>query len=339
MRRAFSLLSLLSIVGCENDYNVARNEHTDVFLQEPVNEVDILWVIDDSVSMSQEQERVSNAFETFISSIADANIDFHLGVITTDMDTDNPNRGELVGKPKVITGEDDYVKLFRDRVTVGTEGADQEKGLSAALRAVTEPMVSGANAGFLRPDAHLSIIFVSDENDCSDGDALAGQPGSSCYDQRDKLLPVADFVQDFKDLKDGTEARVLASAIVGPEVAAGCSDSWPGARYWSVADGTGGIIGDICETDYSGLMGELGLEASGILSTFSLTYAAVEETIVVLVGEEEIPKDAAAGWTYDAEYWIVRFDGSYVPPRGTTISITYEVLNGGSRPDEATTTE
>ena len=86
-------------------------------------------------------------------------------------------------------------------------------------------------------------------------------------------------------------------------------------------------------------MEELGLEASGILSTFALSNAAVEETIVVLVGEEVIPKDAATGWTYDPEYWIVRFDGSYVPPRGTTISITYEVLNGGTRPDEATTTE
>ena len=44
----------------------------------------------------------------------------------------------------------------------------------------------------------------------------------------------------------------------------------------------GGIVGDICETDYSGLMEELGLEASGILSTFALSNAAVEETIQVL---------------------------------------------------------
>ena len=164
-------LLTLSLLACDQENTYTRLSATDVFQQEPISEVDILFVIDNSVSMQGEQERVASGFEAFITSMTDSNIDFHIGVVNTDMDADNGDRGKLLGDPNYLTNEDDYVKLFKQRIKVGTEGSDKEKGLSAALRAVTEPLASGANYGFMRPEATLSIIFVADENDCSDNDA------------------------------------------------------------------------------------------------------------------------------------------------------------------------
>ena len=61
---------------------------------------------------------------------------------------------------------------------VGTRGFGYEAGLAAAAMALSPEMTGGAdttvdqrdeypNAGFLRSDADTSVIFVSDENDCS----------------------------------------------------------------------------------------------------------------------------------------------------------------------------
>jgi len=319
---------ILLLAACQSDQNIARNSHTDVFMQEPASEVDILWVIDNSNSMAEEQARVADGFESFITNIEETNIDFQLGVITTDMDLDNPQRGQLLGNPRVLTPDDNYVQKFKNLVQVGTDGSDKEKGLSAALEALTEPMVSGDNLGFLRDDAVLSIIFVSDENDCSDDEALANQPSTSCYEESERLIPITDFIYNFRGIKGPGGQRVIGSAIVGPKVADGCDGSWPGHRYSALAEGLGGQVGNICDGDYGGLMYDLGLAVSGELDTFQLSYAAVIETLEVYVDDDLIEEDPDDGWTYDSEYWILRFDGDFVPPRGAQVSVTYEVASG-----------
>ncbi len=319
---------VLLLAACQSDQNISRNTHTDVFWQEPASAVDILWVIDDSNSMAEEQARVADGFESFILSIEETNIDFQLGVITTDMDLDNEQRAQLMGNPRVLTADDNYVQQFKNLVQVGTDGSDKEKGLSAALEALSEPMISGDNIGFLRDDAILSIIFVSDENDCSDDEALSGEPSTACYEEAERLIPITEFIYNFRGLKGPSGMRVLASAIIGPKVADGCEGSWPGHRYAALAEGLGGKVGNICDDDYGGLMYDLGLAVSGELSTFQLSYAAVIDSIEVYVDDDLIEEDPDEGWTYDSEYWILRFDGDYVPERGTQVSVAYEVASG-----------
>ncbi len=319
-------LLLAMSLGCTPDNQISRNTYTDVFLQEPASEVDILWVIDNSNSMAEEQERVAQGFESFIENVENTNIDFHLGVVTTDMDLDNPQRGVLVGDTPVLTADDNYVEQFKRMVRVGTDGSDKEKGLSAALEALTEPMVSGPNSGFLRADAILSIVYVSDENDCSDNGALGEADSSACYDQQQKLIPVLDFITGFRGVKGAGGPRVLASAIVGPNVNQGCQDSWPGHRYTALAEGLGGQVGNICDSDYDELMYDLGLAVSGSLDTFQLTYAAIPDSIVLWIDDQDVTQSSS--WSYDEEYWFIRFDDGSVPERGTTLSIEYEIAGG-----------
>jgi hypothetical protein len=69
--------------------------------------VDILWVIDNSGSMCQEQKAIRDNFTTFIDQIASQNIDFQIGVTTTDM-SDNIDMvarpGYLQAMPQPVPG-------------------------------------------------------------------------------------------------------------------------------------------------------------------------------------------------------------------------------------------
>lgn len=65
----------------------------EVFFQENANrsKVDILWVVDNSGSMKNEQEALANNFEIFINDFIDRNLDFNMAVTTT---------GKIIGNSK-----------------------------------------------------------------------------------------------------------------------------------------------------------------------------------------------------------------------------------------------
>ncbi len=342
MSRFVSVLLLVPLLGCGIENETERRNQTDTFYQEPPADVDILWVVDNSPSMQQEQEEVGRRFAEFIGHLEDTNIDFHIGVITTDMDADNEGAAVLLGDPPVITPDvEDFEFVFNERVQVGIDGSDMEKGLEAAYEALTEPMISDANDGFLRRDAVLSIIFVSDENDCSDRGAYPESAGGmACYDEASKLVPVRDFVNDFRAMKDDA-SDVILSAIVGPDIAENCEDTVPGTRYRAVAENTGGVEGNICEEDFTEIMDMMGLSVSGVRSSFELSYAPVEDTLEVYVGDTEeddeeydlVPGDSLNGWTYDPETNFITFNGDSVPPRGSVINVLYDVGGVFEAPD------
>ncbi|MDG1479680.1 MAG: hypothetical protein P8R54_08815 [Myxococcota bacterium] len=339
-----AVVALLGTTGCKSDNEVVRRSQLDTFYQSATDMVDILWVIDNSLSMSDEQAEVASKFGEFIESIEATGLDFHVGVITTDMESTEIGRGQLLGDPTYLTrDDDDYIAAFQDRIQVGIQGSDREKGLDAAITALTEPIVSSSNAGFLRDGAVLSIIFVSDENDCTDRGALDGyDEATACYEYSEDLVPIFDLIEEYDAIKPD-EDRTLISAIVGPEITENCGGAVPGFRYQTMADAFGGITGNICQSSFSDIMERLGLQASGMLSSFQLTYFAVEDTLEVYINDTSVPgeqveldgetwvqisEDTTNGWSYDETYALIYFHGDAVPPREATIKVDYEVIPG-----------
>ncbi len=323
------LSGLVALVACVSENDVVELSGSDTWYQEPTNQVDILWVVDDSHSMAEEQDSLAAGFADFIEEIEATGTDFQLGVVTTSLEATDPNRGHLLGDPAVITQDDDYVNLFRDRVHVGTTGSDKEKGLEAATFALSPTMTTGANAGFLRSDAFLVIVIVSDENDCSDEFALEGMPAQACYDNENLLVPVAEFVSDLRALKTDP-SMVQVGTIVGPEASEGCTTAVPGFRYHQFAALMGGINGTICDADYAGVMYDLGLNATGVRSTFLLSSGAKDGTLEVFVDEVPVAEDVTMqnGWTYDATTLYLTFWGDAIPPRGSTVVANYVIQSG-----------
>ena len=57
-------------LGC-SDHQVNQVDTTDTFLQEKTSGADILWIIDDSISMADEQTLVAEGFRSFITALVD----------------------------------------------------------------------------------------------------------------------------------------------------------------------------------------------------------------------------------------------------------------------------
>ncbi|MFT7624059.1 MAG: hypothetical protein ACI9WU_003245 [Myxococcota bacterium] len=115
---------------------------------------------------------------------------------------------------------------------IGVVGAEQhnnanlEQGLNAAIYALDKEGINAMQAKqFLRDDAYLVIVFVSDEDDCSvdDNMELKKEQYGTCTCQPDstqggKLRPVNEAVNRIKALKNDP-GRVLVAAIVGDSTA------------------------------------------------------------------------------------------------------------------------
>lgn len=172
----------------------------------PVATIDVLFVVDNSASMSQEQEVLARALPDFLRSLytqAEAQgvaADVHVGVTTTDLGTEGytvttcreptgGDRGCLQSVPSPLfagcdptyptylsrtsaDGEaypiDELADDFACLATLGTAGCGFEQQLGAARRALGEDAApGGCNDGFLRPGSVVAVIHVSDEDDCS----------------------------------------------------------------------------------------------------------------------------------------------------------------------------
>lgn len=328
------LVPFIALAGGCIEYEPQLNQGVDVFTQEPPEAIDILLVVDNSCSMGSYQAQLSTNFSSFITWFVEGNVDYHIGITTTDDGNDptnsaSPARGGFVGD--VITSEtdpDDAEAEFRSQVNVGTSGTGMEVGLKTAYLALTnENLLEGRNAGFLREDAELSIVFVSDEEDSS--------PWS-----------VAEYINAFFDVKGHRDRDVFnASALTvtdeGECTATQAQASSPGTRYVDVATQTHGLVANLCDDDFAGIVTDLSLATSRMTGTYFLTADPDPASLTVTIGapdgtEAQLPC-ADGRWTYDRvtndgeEVPAVIFESDQLPELGSRITIRY--MYGGGQVD------
>ena len=284
----------------------------DTFKQKAAGQVDILWVVDNSWSMGEEQANLANNFASFMTYIDQSLIDYQIGVISTDLD-DPAHSGRLQGNPKIITrATPNPVTAFAANVQVGTTGGGNEMGLLAAHEALTEPLASTDNTGFHRPEASMALIFVSDEDDKSYGG-------------------IDFYIRFFGSLKEvGNENDIIITAIVAPNpIPGGCEAYYPGARYDELVTELGGTSASICDTDFGTTLQQLGLTVAGLARKFVLSREPDPDTVVVSVDEGagfvEIPEfnnQGEANWKLELIEKAIYFY-AYVPPPQADIEVEY----------------
>lgn len=338
----------------------------DSFLQRPVSRVDILWVIDNSGSMGFKQTQLRDNFEAFVAKLVehDETLDWRIGVVTTDVSdplqsgrlrnrVQNPLVRPWISRDTCHPDGCDAVAAFRDIASVGVHGSDDEKGLYAAMLALSPPLTGagGHNEGFLRPDASLFVLIVSDEEDSSCSPILS-QYGGGCLEPVHWGSPDY-YTRFFNGLKGpGREGLVSVGVIVSTERqpvqlrvdgvqrnVSGCTISGrPGdggvhaPRYIAVAEGTGGSVASICEDDYLPALERMGYLASGALDTFVLSRAPFAESIQVHVTEDGERRRLQPGADYryvacreGAAVNAVQFTAGAMPSPGSRIDVEYAV--------------
>lgn len=319
----------LALVERSVQWSVDDATRTDRFVQNSRRATDVLFVIDDSASMAPEQAALARNFDGFLRAAEEGLADYHIGVTTTDMSEDGvkgllvplpppPEPPEYKPQPRdgeyIVTraSQPSPIQLFRANAQVGIRGTLSEKGLAAAAAALSEPLASGYNIGFRRPDAGLSLVFVSDEDD-------------------DSERPVSYYVDLFRGMVvPSSGARVSASAIIGP-TPDGCVGADGGAtaghRYAELTLALGGRVESICTDDWGTTLANLSGVAFGLEAAFVLSAPPRGEPMVTVDGNPR-PRINSVGqtvWMVDPATRTLVFAERFTPPEGAVIDITYAV--------------
>jgi hypothetical protein len=215
--------------------------------------IDVLFVVDNSGSMADDQQLLADNFNDFIEvSFDERNLDVQLGITTTDVISPGAARGRLLGEPPVLDGDD--ADEFAARAIVGIDGTALELGLEAMRLALEVP----ENANFVRPDASLAVIFVTDEED--GGDLVAFLPDPALSRTPDEYIALLEA------RKAGAveNAPVLVSAVLPPTGA---------PRYRAVVDHFGGSVLDITTPDWGTRLSEIARETFSLSRSFQLGTA------------------------------------------------------------------
>jgi len=328
------LIGCLLFVGCSDyeihDQNDALGQYnppelgaevkTDRVVQVTVSAVDVLWIIDNSCSMDQEQAGLTQNFASFMEYFTNSGLDYHVGVVSTDMQS-NGHSGKLVtdGGTTYIDSNmssADAIASFGRRARLGTSGSGNEKGLDAGFAALTTHE-SGYNRGFLREDAALAMIVISDEEDYSN-------------------VSVAEFVSWATAIKSHEDLTSFSSIVWTNQCGSGPGGETIGTKYITATTQIGGILWPICDTSWNTVLTELGMQAAGLKREFFLSTVPVESTISVVVNGVEGTEYVfylGTDFEYDRTRNSITFL-DFVPEPLDEVLISYEVLASESFVDE-----
>jgi len=324
MRR---IMALAILVGCSSDYDIGQDVeafgannpqgieapiNSDRIVQTTAAEVDVLFVIDNSGSMSDNQTKLGQNFPEFMKEFEGSGLDYHIGVITTDVYTDGHN-GKLrptQGKLWIDDTFGDPVSAFSELAMVGDEGSGDERGREACYRALVDE-AQAHNIGFIRDDAGLHITVVSDENDSSKAAPVTKEEFSA-------------FLNNLRDEPDLVSFNSIVNLAGG-----GFPPAPPGTAYLEITDKVGGLKRDIAKDEWADMLGELGLQAIGLKAEYFLSQLPVVETIEVQVLENGVTRvyDRDTEWTYDESRNSITFI-DYVPPELAQVVLNYTLLSG-----------
>ena len=310
--------------------------------------VDILFVVDSSGSMSEEQTYLGQNFSAFINSLNDTGYDFQVAVTSSDVCQDQvPDdlaqrvcplnyggnsstrlRGSFRGAPGeqiLYQGQQDLVANFSQYTAVGTNGSGFEHGLTAAKLAI-EKDLAGENDHLIRDNAFLAVVVVSDEEDDGIGLGMTDsynnrnfvEEGITTYSYTD-----ADFISLLSTVKGS--GKFAVSTITGTRDNDGKMCTSPhsnpkeeGTQYISAANKTGGIVQSICETNWSQSLGQIGFDINAQVSQVVLEKEPANDAMKVFVDDQE-----NNDWSYIASNNSVKFNAGAVPPAGSVIRIDY----------------
>lgn len=301
--------STLPPAGAPNPKPLTVTEQTDKLVQVTEPEVDILWVIDNSCSMYEEQTGLATNFPVFMDYFLGSGLNYHIGVVSTDM-TNGAHTGrlrEVSGHRFIDEDTPSPSQVFSSMAVMGTGGSADERGRDAAYMGL-EILKDGYNSGFVREDATLHVVAISDENDHS------------------YQISLQEYINWMLTLKYG-EDMVTFSSIVSPSpVCAGAAE--PGTDYTAITNAVGGINWSICNDDWATVLEQLGLQAAGLKREYFLSQLPVPGTIDVAVSdggtvysfEEEID------WVYNQVRNSIIFN-EYIPGALAEVHVTYDLLS------------
>ena len=301
IRRAACLISifLLILCGC-SDYTISSTKPdpviiiqngdpdaavwVDSFVQPNIiNGIDIMWVIDTSGSMSNDEERLLAGIEAMMNALPPSG--WRLNMIAASPDAViNEQQFPLVPGDTLIEATTMYNMMSPGHL---------EEGFNAIIDYIT---LNSYAYTWMRNDAALLVVFVSDEEEQSN-------------------IAVTDFESWYMIQRSHV---FLASIVNLPTSESLCNTSSMnvGDRYLAATGYFSGIVVDICSDDWSTGVQDASIQIQPH-EYWNLSREPVPGTVRVFFDRVLME----TGWSYDATLNRVIFNS--VPPPGILVEIGY----------------
>lgn len=358
----FSLCALLLACACQRtklQQVLPPGERVDVLPQVALAQLDALFIVDNADQIAPHQAKVAASFGRFLAYLDKNQIDYHIGIVPTDVTPGNAARYSGGGGKHYFAAGDANLStdLPAAVLALGDKGSAVEATLQQADLSLRQ-----APAGFLRTGASLFLVAVTDDDDSWSPPAADSDPS------------VGDlyYYRAFKQAKGaGNDGLVTFSAIAG-DAPGRCRNQVPGCGC-SIPDPTnpqntfiatsavrlqaltvkmGGVFHSLCDPSFDAVFDQLGASAAGLKHNFRLAKVPDLTTLVVTVlapcdvrpdalaacaqttnlcGDTPpdiacTPKAAAPGvdgFLYDPGTNSLVFTGAAIPPRGSVVEAQY----------------
>ena len=256
-----------------------------------VDGIDILWVIDTSGSMHRFDAQLMAGIETMLLALPPTS--WRLAMMSND-----PSRAVLENQFPLVPG-DDILDAEAMYSSMGRGGF--EEGFDAVYEYIINNSYSGT---WMRPDAGLLVVFVSDEEEQSN----------------DHFSDVSDFISWYGGLRGGSV--FLASIVNHAATESLCDWVSPidvGTRYMDATNAFGGNIIDICAEDWTAGVADAAASVEPHES-WKLTHTAIGDSVRVFLNGV-VQEPGMTSWSYSETDNTVYFHT--IPTGSTLVEIGY----------------
>jgi hypothetical protein len=302
---------------------------------------DIIWVVDDSGSMTEQVQSVAANAKSFFAEALATGLDFRVGVTGTYP----KSAGELglfCSDPKAAGdngGKDRFLLPSEPSLFEGCIGnppfssGGTEYGLDNARAAVSRHLPRTANDETkIRPGATLVVIIVTDEapQELKDTGLFPDSGGGPiplpctlpAADQTKVDGLMAPYLDYFTGRSPGSDDTRATVHLIGGLCSSTC-DAQIGHGYLELAQQAGGIIADVCQTDLASSLHEIFSQIIGKSSPVVLGSPPVSGSLAVAVGNQQIPRSRQKGFDFVSSVGSIAFYG--IPfPKGSMVVTSYK---------------
>ncbi len=233
------------------------------------NQLDILWVVDNSGSMAPLQANMTSNFTSFIQNFQTLGYDYRMAVTGTDaykanksyvgynsgynslsLFQDGGNGTPTSGVFVIIPSTPNLDTVFLDNATTGINGSGDERAFSSMVTT----MNNKSNPAFLRSTSFFAVIILSDEDDFSNYNRFEDSWGNNgaldhCY--------VNSAMDTIASTAYGTNAHVSTCANQTPPDSVSSyvtafdtlTQSTGSTRRWNVS--TIAVLDSACQLSHS----------------------------------------------------------------------------------------
>ncbi len=311
------------------------------FVVTKVPKADIVWLIDESGSTSEDRALIEMNAVSLFQMAAATGLDFRMGVA----DLDDGKLGRLSRGPTVPTAYGNWIMpteatLFASAIRdpSGSEAGDggTENGFTQLVNVIKNHTPrNGGDPKTFRPDAKMVFIVESDEapEELSDGmtypdgsrmNPIAGQPNSSMTIPQAQLdmvnaavMPLANYLR----ANDGVFNSIVLLPANPTCNSGGATVGW---GYIQLSDQTMGQSASICQTNINTTLTRILDDINGAASPVELSKFPISLSIAVARDGIELPRSRMRGFDYRfAANAIVFFGLPFDPVRPSEVVVSY----------------